>query len=491
MNKSMNDFTNDFTNNFTKKSPIQSMAKSKPKFNKSMIKPQEVRSILIVALPLMAAFLAQKGMQFIDAFMLGWLGSYALAAAALATSIYFTTLVFCMGVLSAVGVFIVRAKGAADEADITKSLLHGICIALCLSLPCMVLIWFAPYFLTAIGEDPLVVKNVIVFLHGLVWGFPGYLLFIVMREFISAFALTRVVMFVTLSSIPLTFIANYLLMYGAYGFPKLGIAGIAYAGSFIMWFMFLCLFLYGKQHRDLKRYFNFEGFKLDAAKIMDLLYIGIPSGLLFILEAGMFLLAALIMGYFGVDALAAHQIAMQCASMAYAIPIGLSMATALQVGHAMGAKDIDQAQRWAFLGMGLGLILTACIACIFIFIPDKLIHLFITSNQTNYQVVSELAASFLIMAAIFQCFDGAQAIAIGALRGLKDTFVPMLLSIGCYWFLGVGSAYYFAFHLHQGPLGVWYGLSFGLCSIGIILLIRLWYKLKDERKKMLASPANF
>lgn len=450
-----------------------------------MIKLNEIKSIISLALPLMAAFLAQKGMQFIDTIMMGWIGPEALAAGAIGTSIYFTILVFCMGVLSAVGIFIVRAKGAKDIADTKSSMLHGLCLALFLSLPCMIIIWFSPYFLTHLGENPLVVKNIILLLHSLVWGFPGFLLFLVLREFISAFSLTRIIMFVALGSLPLTFFMNYLLINGKYGFPKLGIAGIGYTGAIIMWFMFLCAFIYSKKNNILKNYISFSGFQLNPGKVSDILYIGIPSGLLFVLESGMFLSAVIMMGYFGVDALAAHQIAIQCASVAYAIPFALAMATALKVGHAMGAKNIEQAQRWAFLGIAIGIILSFFVAAIFIFLPDKLVNLFLSGHEYHYQIIRELAVSFLTIAAIFQCLDSVQGIAIGALRGLKDTFIPMLISLCCFWMIGIGGAYYLAFHLHLKASGIWYGLTLGLSSTGIILSLRLVKKLRMEKKRRL------
>lgn len=276
--------------------------------------------------------------------------------------------------------------------------------------------------------------------------------------------------------------ANYALIYGKYGFPQLGIAGIGYAGAVIMWFMFLCLLIYCWNNSLLKKHIYFNSFPLDWTKIKDLLSIGIPSGILLILESGMFLFAAIAIGYFGVDALAAHQIAMQCASIAYSIPFALSMATALQVGHAVGEKNIQQVQRSAFICLSIGLILTLLITSIFIFAPAQLAGIFLKGNEHDYQEINKLATYFLIIAAIFQCFDGIQSIANGALRGLKDTLIPMILSIGCYWCLGVGSAYYFAFHTHLGSAGIWYGITLGISSIAIVLTFRLLNRLKYEQK---------
>src|SRR5579862_6875887 len=332
-----------------------------------MIKHHEIKSIITIALPLMAAFLAQRGMQFIDTVMMGWIGPTALAAGAIGTAFYITVVLFCMGVLSAIGIFIVRAKGAENLNDITPTIQNGFCLALFLSIPCMLIIWFIPSIFLIIGEDPLVVRDSSLLLHGMVWGFPGILLFLVLREFISAFSLTLIVMIVALLSIPLTFAANYILIYGKYHFPEFGIAGIGYGGSIVTWFMFLSLLVYSKKHPLLKQYIVLTPFKFDRVKFYDMLYIGIPSGLLFLLEAGMFLSTALMMGYFGVAALAAHQIAMQCTNIAYTLPLAVSMATALQIGHAAGAKNIVQIQRTALLSFGIVVLVSAIIAIIFIF----------------------------------------------------------------------------------------------------------------------------
>jgi MATE family multidrug resistance protein len=249
-----------------------------------------------------------------------------------------------------------------------------------------------------------------------------------------------------------------------------------------MWGMFLAFFIYSKHNVILKHYFTFKSLKINLGTFKEIILIGLPSGLLLVLESGMFLFAAIVMGYFGVSALAAHQIAMQCASIAYAIPFALSMATALQVGHALGAKNVAQAQRAAFIGLGMGLILTLILAVCFICFPAPIARIFLEGHEHDSQTIVNMSATFLMIAGLFQCFDGVQAIANGALRGLKDTFVPMILSMGCYWIIGVGSAYYFAFKTQAGPAGIWYGFTLGLSSIGIILIFRLLNRLKFEKQ---------
>ncbi len=443
-----------------------------------MLKTHEVKSIIIIALPLMAAFLAQRGMQFIDTVMMGWIGPTALAAGALGTALFSTALIFCMGVLSAIGVFIVRTKGSDHMSDIPAIMQHGFYLALILALPCMLIIWFVPLFLLKIGEEPTLVADTALLLHGLVWGFPGFLFFLVLREFISAFSLTLVVMIISLFAIPLTFAANYILIYGKAFFPALGIAGIGYGGAIVMWFMCFSLLIYGKNHALLKKYLIFKSFYFDRKKMSDLLHIGMPSGALFLLEAGMFLATTILMGYFGVKALAAHQIALQCVNVAYTLPVALSMATALQVGHAAGAKNFLQAKQTTLLCLTLVVLTSAVVAIIFIALAHPIVNLFLERGENPFSAVDSLAIAFLHIAALFLCFDGLQSVANGALRGLKDTFIPMVFSIGCYWVLGVGGAYYLAMHTDLGARGIWYGLTLGLSSTAVILILRFFAKLK-------------
>jgi MATE family multidrug resistance protein len=443
----------------------------------SLIKLHEIKIISQLALPLIAAFLAQKGMQLIDTMMMGWLGVYPLAAGALGTTIFMTIMLFCMGTLSAVGVFIIRARGANQIDQIKFNLQQGFYLVLFLALICMLLVWNIPYFLPLFNEDSHLTTNIKLLLHGLTWGIPGYLLFLLMREFIAAFTLTRVIMLVTVCSLPLTFILNYILMYGKYGFPVLGIAGIGYSGAITMWFMFLCLYFYSKRNPNLQAHlFTWQQFKPNVQQIMSIFKIGAASGTTSVLDVGSVLCSAIMMSYFGVYALAAHQITMQCVGTAYSIPFSIAMATALQVAHAEGANDFSQVKRFTLVGIGMGLFSSSIVALLFITHAHLIVQLFFHHSTSDYVQLIPMATTFLTIAAFFQCLDAIQAITNGALRGLKDTFVPMLIIFSCYWLVGIGTAYYFAFHTHLGAPGIWYGLNLGFSGAGVLLAIRfIWY----------------
>jgi len=426
-----------------------------------------------IAIPLMAAFLVQKGMQLIDTIMMGWIGPEALAAGILSTTIAMLLLYFCMGTLSAVGIQIARARGANCNDQIPKILLHGVYIVIFLSIPCMLLIWIVPYLLSYFGKDQVIVEKCIEFLHAIVWGTPGFLLFFLLREFVAAFSLTRMVMIVVLCVLPLTFIANYIFIYGKLGLPPLGVVGIGWAGSILMWLMFFSLFFYCKNESHVKMYFYFDkNIKIDFRMIKEMLSIGIPSGLIFIADSGMFAVGTFMVASFGVTTLAAQSIAMQIASAVYAIPFGLSMAVALMIGNAMGAKNILRAKRIGYLGLGISLIFATIIGSIFILFSEYIIRIFLKPSVPDFLAINEIATKLFIIAGIFQAFDMMQAVMSGALRGFKDTFIPFLMCSFCYWVIGVGSAYFLGFHTALGASGVWIGLTLGLMSTSFVLLIR-------------------
>ncbi len=446
-----------------------------------VVDAHEIRLISRTAFPLVAANLAQRGTRLIDTIMMGWLGPAALAAGALSTTLFVMALVFCMGTLSAVGVSIAHARGARRDDEVGAVLRSGVHLTLLLAVPFTLGVWYAPDLLGWLGQGSQVVEVTRALLHGLAWGFPGYLLFLVFREFVSAFSLTNVVLVASVLSIPATFAADYGFIYGAYGLPKLGVAGIGYAGAGIMWLMFLYLLWYSWRNPLLRPYLAaLRKPELDWRQMRDILRLGSSSGLLLVLDNGMFSVAALMMSSFGVSALAAHQVAIQCATIAYSAPVAVSMATALHVGHAAGTGDLAQAKRYTYIGMAMGLLIAVATALFFLLAPQTLAGFFLQPGEPNYREIDMLTVSFLAASALFQSFDALQTIMNGALRGLKDTFVPMLLCIGCYWFLGIGSSYYLAFHTPAGAVGIWYGMIIGIFSAAVVVTLRFVQQIRSR-----------
>lgn len=431
------------------------------------------KKITRLAVPLIAVQVAQMGMQVVDSLMLGQLGPNALAVGALGGVIIYNILVFCIGLLSAVGVLLAQAYGAKDSLAMSHRILQGVTLAMALSLPCVILISIFPNVLLHFGLSIELASLTEVFLNALAWGVPGALVFIVLRDFAAVLGHARLAMLISIAAIPLNGLLNYVLMYGKLGLPALGVAGVGYATSIVRWAMVVGLTIYIFQHKELSQYINL---KLKAwfnfADIKKILLLGYPSGIMMGLEIGMFSVVTVLMGFFGVNALAAHQIAIQCANVVFTIPMGISQATGIEVAYVIGASQRYLTSCVTYMAMMLGIACACVIALFFIFLPLPIINSFLDTHNLYNLPVLLLAIRYLSIAGILQFLDTIQIIAIGALRGMHDTFMPMILSVIAYWALGLSAAYIFAYRLHLQGTGLWYGLCIGIGLSALLLLMR-------------------
>lgn len=433
----------------------------------------EGREQFYLALPLVAALLAEVGMETVDTLMMGRLGARALAAGALSGAIFAALLVASMGLLTAVGVLVARARGAKQARDISTIVWQGIYTALLMSVPCMLACYYSEHLLLALHQDPAVIKFTGEFLRAITWGFPGALCFFALREFVSALGKPRIIMLITVSAIPLNAVANYILMYGKLGCPALGISGIGYASSLIEWLMFLSLLAFILTQVRFKVYLLAgHGQRINLAVFKQVWKIGWPVAVMLGFEVGLFSITTALMGYFGESALAAHQVALQCSIIVFMIPLGISQATGIRVGFNLGSNQPQQAKRAVTIGLVYGLIVALTAAVIFLSMPYFIISLFLDTNKAAPHIL-QLGVSFLIIVAIYQFGDVVQVISSGALRGHKDTFVPMLLGLVSYWLVGLSSGYWLAFHTTLGSIGLWWGLAIGIAISGLLLYLRL------------------
>lgn len=440
---------------------------------------KEIRQLLRLALPLIAASLAQMGMEVVDTLMMGRLGPEALASGALGSAIFLFLLVVSIGVLTAVGVLVARHYGAGDKNATTKVLHQGIWVALALSAPVMLIMWFAPGFLIAIGEKPSIVAGTRAFLHGLAFGAFPAICFFALREFVSAVSRPRIVMIVSIVAIPFNALANYILMYGKLGFPALGIAGIGYASSLIEWTMLIALAGYVIYHPTFASYRALSHFSGPQWKMLkEIFQLGLPVGVLYAFETGLFCLTTVMMGYFGAQPLAAHQIALLSLNVAFMPSMGFSQAAAVRVSQELGAKNRPKAKRTAYMGVCLGLICAGMMAICFWLFPKQIIALFINVQEVQNQPVIQLATQFLGICAIFEIMDALQVMMTGILRGLKDTVAPMLLGLLSYWCIGLGAAFLLAFGLKLGGVGIWWGLALGISVSAALLVWRFEYSMR-------------
>lgn len=441
----------------------------------------EAKELFIVATPLIATLLSQYGMTIVDAIMMGRLGEVQFAAGALGEAVFFSVLLFCIGMLNAVGVFLSRHYGAKQEKEMSRILYHGFFLAVGLSIPGIFVLYFTGDFLTFLGLEKNLIAYAHAYLSAVAWTFPAAFCFVVLREFLATLSQAYMVMVISACAIPVNALANYILMYGKLGFPELGIRGIGFATAIVECLMLISLSIYIYRNTSLKRYFK-SNIQFSFATLFSLIKLGLPIAVLAILEHGLFAVSAVMMGYFGVLSLAAHQIAFQAICVSFMFPLGISQASALLVSRALGAKNFVALRRFIYLQIGAGLSIAAIAATLFLFFPHLVVMIFIGKQTVANEALFNLAAHFLWIAVIFQFFDALQVICTGILRGFKDTVIPLIIGLFGYWLAGLGSGYVLAFVFKWSGVGLWWGLAIGIMSASLMLLCRVHYQLQGALK---------
>ena len=262
-------------------------------------------------------------------------------------------------------------------------------------------------------------------------------------------------------------------MFGKLGFPALGLAGIGWASAFSFWAMFSALAIYILSNRTLRQYGIFHQLhRFEGQIFRELVQTGWPIGVLFLVESGLFTVTTYLMGYLGVDTLAAHQVVLQTAAVTLMVPVGISYATTVRVGQCLGQQNMLGARMAGYVGISLGVGFMGLMAIAFITIPQPLISLYLDVRALENATVVAIASRLFWVAALFQIFDGCQVIAGGALRGLKDTQIPMIIGILAYWCIGLSCGYLMGLQLGYGGVGLWLGLAIGLAIASVVLTWR-------------------
>ena len=411
--------------------------------------------------------------------MVGRLGADALASIALGSTFFHFLQLFLSGVLFAVGPLVSQAHGANDKVKAARAARQGLWLGLMMFIPTFFLIWNAEPILLRMGQDPEIVALGAQYLRAIAWGLLPALWLTSLRGFLEGLSVTRPIMLISFMGLGLNIVANNVLMFGRFGFPALGLVGTGYASALVFFAMFAAVALY--IFFSFREYRVFTGLRVpDAAMLKELVQVGVPIGLTLGFEAGMFSAMAFLMGLLGALPLAAHQIAIQSASTTFMIPLGLSIAISVRVGQALGRGSRAEARLSGFVGMSLSVFSMLLSALTFWLVPKFVVGLYLnTSLPSNAEVVG-LASSFLAVVAMFQLFDGLQVSSAGALRGLKDTRVPMFITLVAYWLIGISSGAYLCFGLGLGGRGLYLGLVLGLAVAGILLAWRFYNQMRDK-----------
>ncbi len=458
-------------------------------YNWGMTLKIELREAITLSLPIAGAQLAQVALSVIDHLMCGRLGPLALAGVGLGSASLTLLLIPLLGWVGVVSAFVSEALGAEQEQDIVPYVQHGLFLAVILGVLGTLCLSLAPVLLKHMGYDPALLKVTQDYLHSVRWSLLPALAAGVLKPFLDSLHLPRIGLWVTLSGIGLNIVANLGLMFGKWGLPALGVAGTGWATTLVNCWILLCFVGVILWHHPLRRYPIFKATQnaLQADKLKAYLSVGGPIGLTILFEVALFSGLSFLMGKLGPTALAAHQIALSICTVTFMFALGVSYATTVRVANGIGRKNLAYARRAGWIGMALGMAVMGCAGLSFILVPEQLISLYLDPADLRNQGVIQLAVNLLYLAAFFQIFDALQVTSQGALRGLKDTFWPMLISLICYWVIGYGSALVLGFHMKMGPRGLWMGLILGLFSAGLVLSSRFFILVNLRRKTAQSS----
>ncbi|MUG96690.1 MATE family efflux transporter [Scytonema sp. UIC 10036] len=433
----------------------------------------EIKECLILAVPLAGAQLSQGATTFVDTVMMGSLGSQIIAAGALGASIFHILMYMGSGIVSSVSPLAAEGYGAGRVELVSRVVRQGLLLSLILAVPITLLIWNGGTLLRLFGQEPKTIVLAQEYLKAIAWGYLPGLSFAVLRSFVSALSKPRPVIAIVIGGTLLNIVGNYILMFGKYGFPALGLAGIGYASALSYWAMFAALAIYILNHSQLRIYRAFSKiYQFESKVFWELVRVGLPIGVLAGVEGGFFTCVTFLMGQLGTVTLAAHQIAFQTAVLTFMIPVGLSIATTVRVGQLVGQENPTGARLAGFVGIGLGAAFMAVMGILFWVFPERIVSLYIDTTDPKNATVVGLAKQLLGVAAMFQIADGIQVAAAGALRGLKDTRIPLLIGALAYWGIGLTCGYTLGMLLGFGGIGLWWGFVIGLALAAAVLTWR-------------------
>ena len=441
----------------------------------------EAGGILRLAGPLVVNNLALAGMNFADTVMAGRLGTVELAAVAVGGSAWMVVFLAGLGLLMAVSPVVAHAYGAGRWEDAGVALRQALWLSQALAVTAFLLLLGAGPLLGAIGVAPEVVPLTSGYLFAISFGLPGVFGFLAMRFMTEGVGWTRPIMYAAAVGLVVNVFGNWVLMYGNLGFPRLGAVGCGAASAIAMWSMFATMLIYLRRSRRYDRFAlwaRFEGPRWPVQR--EILGLGLPIAASVEAEVGLFAGVAVIMATLGATQVAAHQIAMNYATLMFMVPLAFHSATTIRVGQALGRGEPRRARRAGWTGIGLcGLFMLA--SALFLLLFRDRIAAFYTSDPE----LLPLATALLTMALAFQLSDGLQVGAAGALRGFKDTRIPMLMNVGSYWLLAFPLAWYVGVHARLGPVAVWVALILGLTVTGLLLNARFLYL---SNRRVAAQP---
>jgi MATE family multidrug resistance protein len=434
---------------------------------------EEARASFRLAWPLIVAQLAQNLLFTTDVVLMGWLGPKYLAAGTLAGAFLMPWLLTGVSIVGAVAPLVAQARGGRRIKDVRRIVRQGFWASILIATLLQPIVLNVGFVYGLLGQDPEATKLAESYIFYGSWMLYPALAMMSVRSLLAAYGDTRSILLITIVGVVVNGLVAYTLIFGHFGFPRLELKGAAIATGMVNLVMFLAMLGYALRHKKFKRFNILARFwKPDWKHFREIFRIGLPIGLTVAAEVGLFSVAALLMGRLGTNEVAAHAVALQLASTAFMVPLGLGMAATVRVGIAYGRGDPEGVRKagWTALAMGTGFMAITCI--IFLALPATLVSIFLNSADPANTAALTLAAAYLGVAGIFQLADGAQVVAAHSLRGLSDTKVPMVLALIGYWAVGMPIAYVLGFVVEWRGTGIWLGLAAGLAFVAVVLVTR-------------------
>ena len=435
---------------------------------------REFRSLIDLALPIVAVQVGLMLMGVVDTLMVGRVSAAALAAVALGNLYFMAIAMFCMGILFALDPVIAQAVGARDPQGIARGMQRGLVLAAVLAALSVAPLLVVEPVLTFLRQPADVIPLAAGYVRAVTPGVPAFLGFVVLRQTLQAMNAVRPIVVAILLANLVNAALNWLLVFGHGGFPALGPVGTGWASSISRWTMLAALL--PLSHGQLVQYLRPAGREvLRLRPLGRMLRLGVPIGAQFELEMGAFAAVALLMGLMGTAEMAGHQIAINLASLTFMVPLGISQAGAVRVGQAVGRGDPGAARLAVKAALVTGASFMALAGVLFVAAPGWL-----TGLYTDETAVAVIAVVLIPVAGVFQVFDGLQVVASGVLRGIGDTTAPFLAHLVAFWAIGIPISLWLGFRTPAGPVGLWWGLVVGLGAVALFLVLRVRTRMRRE-----------
>jgi MATE family multidrug resistance protein len=455
---------------------ISQRVKARPNMPKSGLRAQW-RPTIHLALPVILAEIGWMAMAIVDTFMVGGLGPVAIGAVSVGGMLHFAVVIFGMGLLLGLDTIVSHAFGANKSAEGQRSLIQALWLSLLLTLPMVAIQFLLADHLGDLGITPEVVTLATPYMKSLAWGTLPLLVQGAFRRYLQALGVVRPALVAVLTANVVNWFGNWLLIRGHLGFPALGVDGSGWSTTvsriYLAGVMIAAAVL---RERAFTLPFWRVPRGLDPRRMLALLKLGLPAAIQITLEVGVFAVATTLAGRLSTESLAAHQIVLNLSSLTFMVPLGISSAGSVRVGHAIGRRDRRGAisAGWAAIGLGVGVM--AVFGVVLLSFPRG-----ITSIFTDDPVVLAIATRLLVVVACYQLFDGLQVVTTGVLRGAGDTRTAMVTGLVAHWGIGLPIAAWLGLGRGQGVVGLWIGLSIGLCLAGAVLLVAWLRKVRRLR----------